>query len=178
MRYRKNNLLVVLLLLFINTPASSSTKNLCDSEQNVFVSAETTDGKLISFCTSLNENDNPVKLQYRYGKPGKIEMQYPKGYAELKKLDNNFDIEDYEKPLADKYYQANKILLMHFPFAGGGGMLLSFKNKNYIYHYYSALIKVDMKTHQEIEYLDVYKVGQSKPITQLRTTKDGTIIKN
>ena len=177
--YCMHNLKFLIFILFVFFSSSSyampGSISLCDSEQYTFLSSATLNGKYISFCAKTEFE--PTELQYRFGKPGKIEMSYPQGYAKIKKIDDVSDVDDFEKPLQISQYQNDEIILMRFPFSGGGGMLLSFRYGNYIYHYYSALIKVDMQTHEEIEYLDIYKIGKQKAVAHIRTLNDGVKIR-
>jgi hypothetical protein len=52
-----------------NTPPAVS---LCTATENTYLSCETENHKIISMCGAL-----PNALQYRFGRPDKIELRYP-----------------------------------------------------------------------------------------------------
>jgi hypothetical protein len=55
--------------------------SLCLPPEKTYYSCHTTNHKIISLCGAL-----PNTLQYRFGKPGKIELQYPDKAADGTKL--------------------------------------------------------------------------------------------
>lgn len=165
------------ILLSINiVHANQENVDLCDPGQEIYINTTVTDGTSINFCMPKNSDHQVKKLQIRLGTPNKITFKHPEDYGNVIWINDPNDIDNYEKPLSVERYKDNEFLLMTFPFAGGGGMFISFKHKDQIYHYYSALIKLDIQTHLEIEYLDIYQVGKPEPISHIRTTKDSNLI--
>lgn len=156
-----------------------ASDSLCDLPQKVFINSETANGKYISFCTSDKWNDvAPIKeLQYRYGTKNNIEIYYPSSttYAAVRHIEDPSEVENHDRPMTAQQYKSNEFILARVAYSGGGGMFISFKNHKYIYHYHSAIIKVNMRQHEEIEFLGVYKEGNETPVATIRALNDGRI---
>ena len=99
MKRRCSFLVIVLLLLLSLASAVSHERygranadtvmatSLCDkSEKIVFSCAVKGSGKIVSLCSSPKLNKSEGYLQYRYGRPGRVELEFPKLRAESRKL--------------------------------------------------------------------------------------------
>jgi hypothetical protein len=71
--------IALLLLALVGAPAGSAAGaepaggvGLCEAQETAYFACQTAKGKWISICGS-----NQAKPQYRYGKPGAIELAYP-----------------------------------------------------------------------------------------------------
>jgi len=63
-------------------PTKVQTASLCRTEEQViFTCTATGSAKLISLCASKSLDNRRGYLQYRYGKPGTIELQFPQARA-------------------------------------------------------------------------------------------------
>lgn len=70
------------LLCWISIGAAQPPRgSLCRPPEKTYYSCHTTNKKIISLCGTL-----PGALQYRFGTPGKIELQYPDNAADGTKL--------------------------------------------------------------------------------------------
>ena len=67
------------ILLAAWLPQAHAASGLCQTDETVFFSCQTRSKKWISLCGTL-----PASLQYRFGKPGKVELQYPENGADGK----------------------------------------------------------------------------------------------
>lgn len=73
---------IIALSMLIVTTAEAKNKTLCQPDEQVFFSCEIGKkpiGKIVSFCTSGKQQAAPY-MEYRFGRPGNIEMTY-RGHA-------------------------------------------------------------------------------------------------
>lgn len=100
-----------LLFIFILRPTTTAWANtgLCASQERAAFSCETDKG-VISIC------ENGMKLHYRFGKPGKIEMSYPA-----------------DDDAASSAFNADTLT-----FSGGGGAYVTFITKGLRYTIFHA----------------------------------------
>lgn len=143
--------------------------SLCESDEKTFVSCETKNGKILSFCfKSSDDLSSPKELRYIFGKTKKVEMVYPEAtYAAVQERD-----QIWEKDSDDSWPSTAQIRLGRVAYAGGGAMSIAFqKDSRYIYHYYSALVKTGPTSHQNQQYLDVYR--DKKKLSHIRCKDDG-----
>lgn len=69
-------------LLGAQAAPNGQASSLCrDEEQIIFSCDATPGGRIISLCASKNLDHRRGYLQYRYGKPGTIELQFPQARA-------------------------------------------------------------------------------------------------
>jgi hypothetical protein len=114
-------------------------KSHCAPKEKVIFSCATANAKIISLCSSSTLTSSEGYLQYRFGPAGKPELVYPA---------------TREHP--SEYFQFGNLL-----YAGGGGEFLRFKNGEYTYTLFSAVIKgegdqvgvVVNKSGEQIAYL-------------------------
>lgn len=67
--------------------SSSLTVSLCEkAEKVVFSCALRRSGKIVSLCSSPKLSKTEGYLQYRFGRPGQIELEFPKDRAESHKV--------------------------------------------------------------------------------------------
>jgi hypothetical protein len=80
-------IVLVIALIFItasgaanpNTPASLQPNTLCAKDERVIFSCPLKrPAKIVSICAARNLTAGQGYLQYRFGLPGKIELEYPK----------------------------------------------------------------------------------------------------
>jgi len=68
--------IILILTLFANLIIDCATaggvEGLCETSEQAFFSCKTANGRWIAVCGA-----NSKVLQYRYGKPGKVELRYP-----------------------------------------------------------------------------------------------------
>ena len=68
--------LFVVVLLTVMPPRSGS---LCNTDENIIFSCTTRQsGKIVSLCASKELTNHKGYLQYRFGLPGKLELEFPK----------------------------------------------------------------------------------------------------
>jgi hypothetical protein len=78
-------------------PEPQSARTLCDrNEQVVFSCAMQKSAKILSICTSRQLNSASGYIQYRFGLPGKIELEFP---AERVNSQSAFGYTRYTRPL-------------------------------------------------------------------------------
>jgi len=69
--------LLVFLLMAVCTPPPPVS--LCNADENIIFNCTTKQsGKIISLCASRSLTKDQGYLQYRFGLPGKIELEFPK----------------------------------------------------------------------------------------------------
>lgn len=59
--------------------ASGEEKTHCDSDEDIYFSCPLQNGKIVSVCAKNNTDPTKGYVQYRYGKPEAIELEYPRG---------------------------------------------------------------------------------------------------
>ena len=78
------------------TAAAAKSKSLCQSSEQTIWSCTTVKNKIASVCASKDLAEDKGYLQYRFGVPGKIELEYPK---ERKDSAQKFKYSRYTRPL-------------------------------------------------------------------------------
>ena len=79
------------------TDSVEATKSLCErNEQVVFSCTMQKSAKVLSICTSKQLDELNGYVQYRFGQPGKIELEFP---AERKESQTLFGYSRYTRPL-------------------------------------------------------------------------------
>jgi hypothetical protein len=68
-------LFVVPLLAFTVMPQRGS---LCNADEKVIFSCTVKSSKIVSLCSSPDVTKDRGYIQYRFGRPGKIELEFPK----------------------------------------------------------------------------------------------------
>ncbi|WP_133300348.1 hypothetical protein [Paraburkholderia lacunae] len=63
-------------LILFGTKVASAEATLCQSHEEVYFSCPT-DGKVLSVCASGNISPDNGYVQYRFGRVGRIELEYP-----------------------------------------------------------------------------------------------------
>ena len=100
-------LFVILLMSIGVTYAQSSEETLCDSHEEIYFSCPIKN-KIVSVCASGNISPNNGYVEYRIGKRGNIDFQYPeKSYPPL----GRFSISDIT---------GGNLNLVHLKFKSGG----------------------------------------------------------
>ena len=99
-------------------PNSLQPNTLCAKDERVIFSCPVKrPAKIVSVCASKDLTSDRGYLQYRFGLPGKIELEYPKDQSETQKKFHythyfrarfdltsiNFDIDGYEYSVFDDY---------------------------------------------------------------------------
>jgi len=70
-------LFVVLLTAVFTTPPTPTS--LCGADENIIFSCTTKpSGKIVSLCSSKDLTKDRGYVQYRFGLPGKVELEFPK----------------------------------------------------------------------------------------------------
>lgn len=59
------------------TPAQPQNRMLCTGNEQLIFGAVTTGGKMVCLCSSPNLTAQRGYLQYRFGRPGRVELEYP-----------------------------------------------------------------------------------------------------
>ena len=67
---------VFVLLLCLDVQVAFGAPSLCQKGEDNYFSCKAHNGKIISLCGQVSTDDYPW-LQYRYGRPGAIELAYP-----------------------------------------------------------------------------------------------------
>jgi hypothetical protein len=74
-------LLVIALIAVPNVvagaPQGKSEQTLCGAQEQIVFSCITRQKKMLSLCASGKLKQSVDRVQYRFGKPGKIELSYP-----------------------------------------------------------------------------------------------------
>lgn len=60
------------------TPAQLQVGSLCESSETIIFNCTVAKAKIVSLCSSKELTKDRGYLQYRFGLPGKIELEYPK----------------------------------------------------------------------------------------------------
>ena len=76
--------------------AAVKSKSLCQSGEQTIWTCATTGNKVASVCASKDLAEDKGYVQYRFGAPGKIELEYPK---ERKDSAQKFKYSRYTRPL-------------------------------------------------------------------------------
>lgn len=99
-------------------PRNSQTGTLCDKGERVIFSCPVKrPAKIVSLCASKDLTSDTGYLQYRFGLPGKIELEYPKDRtgtqekfqythyfrAQVDLTEISFSINGYEYQITDDY---------------------------------------------------------------------------
>lgn len=98
------------LLLISYASAAEGPLYLCQPDEQVIFGCEIKH-KLLSVCTSADVSKTSGYVQYRFGKPGKVELNYP----------------------AAKVAPQGKFFLSSAVFNGGGANIIRFNNSGYEY---------------------------------------------
>jgi len=61
-----------------NNAVESKIVSLCAKDEKTIWSCETTGRKIVSICGSRELNKERGYLQYRFGRPGRVELEYPR----------------------------------------------------------------------------------------------------
>jgi len=80
-------------LVLFGVKAEAEEITLCYPHEEVYFSCPT-DGKILSVCASGNISPDNGYVQYRFGKIGKIELEYPKRPVSPQKLFSISDISE------------------------------------------------------------------------------------
>lgn len=76
--------------------ATRETASLCGADERVFFSCTTIrDGRLISLCAARGLDERRGYLQYRFGSPGAVELEFP---AERRHPRGSFEYSRYTRP--------------------------------------------------------------------------------
>lgn len=70
-------LLTMLMLCSVPFSANAREKSLCQADERAWFSCETQSGKLISFCGSPDLKAKKAYVQYRFGRRGAVELEWP-----------------------------------------------------------------------------------------------------
>ena len=62
----------------VTKTAASKSKSLCRASEKTIWTCTTTKNKIASVCASKDLAEDKGYVQYRFGAPGKIELEYPK----------------------------------------------------------------------------------------------------
>jgi hypothetical protein len=102
----------------INNLAAQQPNTLCAKDERIVFSCPVArPAKIVSLCASKDLTSDRGYLQYRFGLPGKIELEYPKGRqgtqqkfqyshyfrAQFEMTSINFTIDGYEYSVFDDY---------------------------------------------------------------------------
>nr|WP_298117318.1 hypothetical protein [uncultured Pseudomonas sp.] len=68
----------IISILFYEPVYGGDDITLCTSNEDIYFSCPFKNGKIISVCASGNTSPNTGYVQYRYGKPDKLELIHPK----------------------------------------------------------------------------------------------------
>lgn len=98
------------LLLVSHASAADQPLYLCQPDEQLIFGCEI-EHKLLSVCASADVSKTSGYVQYRFGKPGKIELTYP----------------------ATKVAPQGKFFLASAGFSGGGANIIRFNNSGYEY---------------------------------------------
>jgi len=105
-------------LIAAELPTNLQSASLCRSEEQVIFTCTTIgSAELISLCAAKSLDSRRGYLQYRYGKPGAIELQFPQARAntqlafryahyfraQVDRTEISFDNQDYRYTLFDYY---------------------------------------------------------------------------
>jgi len=70
---------VSLILLSSAVPALAKTPSHCSPSERIIYSCQIKDSaKVVSLCASKQLNSQSGYLQYRFGRPGRVELEFPK----------------------------------------------------------------------------------------------------
>lgn len=67
-----------LLVVLVLTMAPPPPRSLCTSDEKVIFSCTLKSSRIVSLCSSRELTKDAGYLQYRFGLPGKIELEFPK----------------------------------------------------------------------------------------------------
>jgi hypothetical protein len=107
-KFMRASIIILLVFWSANANAEGVGKNkyeapsLCAARDKIFFSCKTKKLKTISLCGQKNEG-SVRRLYYRYGKPDKIELEYPKGTVSNKDSLTLFYYNHYTRWLVDYY---------------------------------------------------------------------------
>src|SRR5689334_25339939 len=69
----------VCLVVGVAPGAPQPAASLCEkSEKVIFSCSIKKSGKIVSLCSSVNASKDQGYVQYRFGLPGKVELEFPK----------------------------------------------------------------------------------------------------
>ena len=104
---------------FSISPGKSDTKSLCESTEHVIFScALKRPQKMVALCASRDLTKKTGYLQYRFGVPGKLELEYPK------QQENSAQSFQY------KHYFRAQVDLTEISFSNAGANYSVFSNYN------------------------------------------------
>ena len=78
---------------------SSALASLCKTNEQVFFNCKAANGKLLSLCGSKQLTPTNGYLQYRFGKQGAVELQFPE---KLEGSQKEFRFDHYFRPRVDR----------------------------------------------------------------------------
>ena len=124
-------LILLFLMLFVavlmNTPIGyvngaggsvAPAATLCENTEKVVFSCQLKSGKVVSLCGSSKFTKSDGYLQYRFGLPGKLELEYPQQRS------------DSQKSFHYRHYFRAQIDLTEISFSANGYTYTVFSNYN------------------------------------------------
>lgn len=114
--------ITLLLILCCSAVWAGEPGSLCNKDEQVIFTCST-GKKFASLCASSQFSKNSGYVQYRYGRPQKIELLYPET---LKPSQRNFT-------------------LSNTGFSGGGASYIRFQNNGYEYFLYDSTVRTNFK---------------------------------
>jgi hypothetical protein len=109
----------VCLVVGVAPGAPQPAASLCEkSEKVIFSCSIKKSGKIVSLCSSVNASKDQGYVQYRFGLPGKVELEFPKTLsgtqaqfkyshyfrAQVDETEISFTSEGYQYAIFDDYY--------------------------------------------------------------------------
>lgn len=123
---------------------------LCKAEEKVIFSCPTKAKKIIALCASPNFSAKAGTLQYRFGTPTKVELQYP----------------ETPQPAAGKFFASQT------GYSGGGELRVRFKNGSVDYFLFDRTIRTGFSGTNNPEFTSGVIVRTSKGVTTIKCTDD------
>lgn len=117
--------LIFILIFSTPTLAKEESKYLCRNNEQVVFGCNI-NKKIVSLCTSLPLNKSSGYIQYRFGTPNKIEMEYPSNLVGTKDL--------FKHSIA--------------AFSGGAEGRIRFQNKDYEYIIFDSMQRTNFKADE------------------------------
>ncbi|MCS7080858.1 MAG: hypothetical protein NZ585_12535 [Chloracidobacterium sp.] len=105
------------LALLVGLPSSASDalaaaqsrgRMLCAGKERLFFGAVTTSGKMVCLCGSPNLTAEQGYLQYRFGRPGRVELEYPTERAGSQRLFYYAHYARYQREWASVRFKNNE----------------------------------------------------------------------
>jgi hypothetical protein len=104
---------------FGQSAANGLERTHCQANEQILFSCKVGQEKIVSICASKNLSSSSRYVQYRFGKSGALELQYPDN------LKGSFD----------------RFRFSSVPYSGGGEAHIRFSNKNFEYIIYDREVK-------------------------------------